>query len=73
VIYEEREYTIADKPLEQYVVFWQRPHLFKLEPVGSSASDLLQTMHARGPGAASAIIVYSSRASLVLLLHRLES
>lgn len=50
----EREHVIADEPFEQYVTFWQRPHLFKLEPADSSTSDLLQTMHARGSAAASA-------------------
>lgn len=41
-------YITADEPLEQYVTFWQRAHLFKLDPVDSSASDLLQAMHIRG-------------------------
>lgn len=42
---------MVDEPLEQYVTFWHRPHLFKLEPVGRSASALLQTMQARGSAA----------------------
>jgi hypothetical protein len=63
VIHGEREssYATADEPLEQYVTFWQRPHLFKLEPVGSSTSDLLQTTHTRGSTAAfteSAIVIF---------------
>lgn len=53
--------AIADEPLEQYVAFWQRPHLFKPEPVGSSTSDLLQTTHTRGSTATfaeSAIVIF---------------
>ena len=51
----------ADEPLEQYVTFWQRPHLFKPEAVGISTSDLLQTTHTRGSTAAfaeSAIVMF---------------
>jgi hypothetical protein len=45
---KKSSYITANEPLEQYVTFWQRAHLFKLEPVDTSASDLLQAMHIRG-------------------------
>jgi len=74
----EREYyvvaTTADEPLEQYVIFWQRLHLFKPVPVGNSTSDLLQATQTRvsvAGFAESAIVMFSFPGEKVGTIRRI--